>query len=333
MKAIVCEKYGPPEAFQLKEVDTPTPTDDEVLVKIHAASLNSIDWQISGGKSLFLRLLSGGLLKPRQKHRIIGDDIAGRVEAVGRNVKQFQPGDEVFGICNYGAFAEYTCVTEDNLGQLFALKPANISFEEAAAVPTAAISALLALLDNGQIQSGEKVLINGASGGVGTFAIQIAKYYGAEVTGVCSTSKLDKVRSIGADHVIDYTQEDFTKSGQCYDLILDVAAYRSILNYKRVLNPEGIYVCTGGSMGKYFQAAFLGPLISMRGNKKLGSGGMAQPNHEDFIFLKELLEAGKVVPVIDRRYALSKFVEAIRYYGEGHARGKVVITVEHNNKT
>ncbi len=332
MKAIVYEKYGPPEEiFRLEEVATPTPKDDEILIKIHAASLNSIDWQISGGKSKFLRLLSGGILKPRQKHKILGDDIAGRVEAVGRNVTQFQPGDEVFGICNYGAFAEYTCVTEDKLRQFFAPKPANISFEKAAAAPTAAISALLGLRDNGQIKSGEKVLINGASGGVGTFAIQIAKYYGAQVTGVCSTSKMDMVLSIGADHVIDYKHEDFTKSGQQYDLILDVAAYRSIFNYKRVLNPEGIYVCTGGSIGKFFQAALLGPLISMRGSKKIGSGGMAQPKHEDFIFLKELLESGKVVPVIDRRYPLSEFVEAIQYYGEGHARGKVVITVDHNN--
>ena len=332
MKASVYQKYGPPEeVFRLEEVDTPTPTEDEVLVNIHAASLNSIDWEISGGKSKFLRLLSGGIRKPRQKHKILGDDIAGRVEAVGRNVTQFQPGDEVFGICNYGAFAEYTCVTEDNMVQFFAQKPANISFEEAAATPTAAISALLALRDNGQIQSGEKVLINGASGGVGTFAIQIAKHYDAEVTGVCSTSKMDMVRSIGADHVISYEEDDFTKSEQCYDLILDVAAYRSIFNYKRVLNPEGIYVCTGGSMGKFFQAALLGPLISIRGSKKIGSGGMAQPNHEDFLFLKELLETGKVVPVIDKRFPLSEFVEAIRYYGEGHAQGKVVITVEHNN--
>ncbi len=329
MKAIVYQKYGAPEeVFQLEEVDTPTPADDEVLIKIHAASLNSIDWEISGGKSWFLRLLSGGILKPRQKHKILGDDIAGRIEAVGRNVKQFKPGDEVFGICNYGAFAEYTCVTEDNLVKFFAPKPANISFEEVAAAPTAAISALLGLRDNGKIKSGDKVLINGGSGGVGTFAIQIAKNYGAEVTAVCSKSKMDMVSSIGAEHVINYEEEDFTKSGQCYDLILDVAAYRSVFNFKRVLNPEGIYVCTGGSMGKFFQAALLGPLISMRGNKKLGSGGMAQPTHEDFVFLKELLETGKVVPVIDRRYPLSEFVEAIRYYGEGHARGKVVITVD-----
>jgi len=332
VKAIVYEKYGPPEVFQLKEVDTPTPKDDEVLIKIHAASLNAIDWEISNGKSLFLRLLSRGLLKPRQKNKIIGDDIAGRIETVGKNVNQFQPGDEVFGICNYGAFAEYTCVTEDNLVQHFASKPVNISFEEASAVPTAAISALLGLRDNGQIQSGEKVLINGASGGVGMFAIQIAKNYGAEVTGVCSTSKLDFVLSIGADHAIDYKHEDFTKSGERYDLILDVAAFRSVLNYKRVLHPKGRYVCTGGSMGKFFQAALLGPLISIRGNKKLGSGGMAQPTDEDFNFLKELLEAGKVVPVIDRTYPLNEFVEAIRYYGEGHVQGKVVITVINSNQ-
>jgi len=326
MKAIVHTKYGPPDVLQLKEVDKPTPKEDEVLVKVHAASVNYIDWQVLRGESFFLRLTTGGLLKP--KHKILGDDIAGRVEAVGPNVKQFQPGDEVFGISDFDAFAEYVCVPENAL----ALKPVSMTFEEAAAIPEAAIPALQGLRDHGQIQPRQKVLINGASGGVGTFAVQIAKSFGAVVTGVCSTRKLDMVRSIGADHVIDYTREDFTKSGQRYDLILANAGDRSIFDYKRALTPEGIYVCTGGSLAQYFQATLLGPLISMTGSKKLGSM-FAKPNQKDYVFLIELFEAGKVVPVIDRRYPLSEVAEALRYYGEGHARGKVVITVDPNNKT
>jgi len=325
LKAIVCSKYGtPPEVLQLKEVDTPIPEDDEILVKIHAASLNAGDLVMLKGKSLMIRLMNG-LRKP--KYKIIGDDIAGTVESVGSNVTMFQPGDEVFGISNFGAFAEYVCVPEDKFFEWSALKPANISFEEAATIPMAAATALKGLRDKGQIQTGQRVLINGASGGVGTFAVQIAKNFGANVTGVCSTGKMDMVRSIGADHVIDYTQEDFTRSGKQYDLILDVAAYRSIFNYKRVLSSKGIYVCTGGSMGKWIQAMFLGPLISIRGSKKLGSAGIAQPNHEDFLYLKELLETSKVVPVIDRSYPLVEIVEAFKYLEEGHARGKVVITM------
>ncbi len=323
MKAIVYEKYGPPEVLQLKEVEKPIPNEDEALVEVHAASVNYIDWQLLGGESFFLRLLNG-LLKP--KHEILGDDIAGRIEAVGGNVKEFQPGDEVFGISDFGAFAEYSCVNKNYLG----LKPADISFESAATVPYAGSTALFGLREKGQIESRQKVLINGASGGVGTFAVQIAKSFGAEVTGVCSTSKMEMVRSIGADHVIDYTQEDFTKSGQYYDLIFDVAAHRSIFDYRRALSPEGIYVFVGGSLAGFFQAMILGPLISMTGNKKLGSLGWAKPNKEDFAFMKELLEAGKVVPVIDRRYPLSDVPEALRYYGEGRAHGKVVITVKQN---
>jgi NADPH:quinone reductase-like Zn-dependent oxidoreductase len=326
MKAIVYEEYGTPEVLQLKAVAKPTPKHDEVLVKVHAASVNYIDWQVLRGESFLLRLMNG-LLKP--KHKILGDDVAGRIEAVGANIKQFQPGDEVFGISDFDAFAEYSCVKEDYLG----LKPANISFEEAAAVPETASTALLGLRVNGQIQPGQKVLINGASGGVGTFAVQIAKYFGAEVTGVCSTSKLDILGSIGADHVVDYTQEDFTKSGQRYDLIFDVAAYRSIFDYRRALAPEGVYIFAGGSMAGFFQAMLLGPLISMIGNKKLDSLGWAKPNQKDFAFLTDLLETGKIVPVIDRCYPLSEVPDALRYYGGGHARGKVVITVEHNSKT
>ncbi|MHA2111175.1 MAG: NAD(P)-dependent alcohol dehydrogenase [Candidatus Hodarchaeales archaeon] len=327
MKAMVHEKYGPPEVLQLKEVEKPVPKDNEVLVRIHAAAVNAIDPLIVRGKPFYLRITSGGFLKPKRKHQILGDDIAGQVEAVGKNVKKFQPGDEVFGISNWGGFAEYRCVPEDSL----VLKPSIISFEEAAAVPIAAIAALQGLRNKRLIQPGQKVLIVGASGGVGTFAVQIAKYYGAEVTGVCSTNKIDMVRSIGADHVIDYKKEDFTKNGQLYDLILGVSAHRSIFDFKRALNPKGIYVCIGGSGGRFFQAMLLGPLISLFGNKKLGSM-LPIPNQDDLIFLKELLETRKVVPVIDKRYPLSKAAEAIRYLGEGRAQGKIVISIQQNNK-
>jgi len=323
MKAIVYTEYGPPDVLQLKEVEEPTPKDNEVLVKVHAASVNYPDWACVRGKPFMVRLMGSGLLKP--KHKILGADIAGRVEAVGRNVKQFQPGDEVFGdkgAWGFGGFAEYVSVPESTL----ALKPANISFEEAAAVPTAAVVALQGLRDKGQIQPGQKVLINGASGGIGTFAVQIAKSFGAEVTGVCSTRNLDMVRSIGADQVIDYTQEDFTKNEQRYDLILAAAGYRSIFDYKRALSPKGIYVTTGGSLAQTFQAMLLGPWISMTGSKKMGNL-MQRHNQKDLVFMKELLEAGKVRPVIDRRYPLSEVAEALRYYGEGHSQGKVVITM------
>jgi len=323
MKAIVYTKYGPPDVLQLKEVEKPTPKDDEVLVKVHAASVNDWDWGLLRGKPFVNRLVVSGLLKPKIK--TIGCDIAGQVEAVGRNVKQFQPGDEVFGDisgCGFGGFAEYVCVPENVL----ALKPASMTFEEAAAVPQAAILALQGLRGKRQIQPGQKVLINGAGGGAGTFAVQIAKSFGAEVTGVDSTRKLDIMRSVGANHVIDYTKEDFTKSGQRYDLILDMAAYHSIFDYKRALSPKGIYVMVGGSMALMFQVLFLGSLISMTTSKKMGI--LAHKPNKDLAFMKELLEAGKVVPVIDRRYPLSEVPEALRYFGEGHARGKLVITLE-----
>ena len=319
MKAIVYEKYGPTEVLHLKEVEKPTPKEDEVLVKVHAASVNYGDLPVLRGEPL-QRLIGGGLLKP--KHEILGDDVAGRVEAIGVNVKQFQPGDEVFGISVFGAFAEYVCADEKYL----ALKPASMTFEQAAAIPFAGITALQGLRDKRQIQLGDNVLINGASGGVGTFAVQIAKSFGAEVTGVCSTRKLDMVRSIGADHVVDYTQEDFTQKKQQYDLILAIGGYRSIFDYKRALRPEGIYVCIGGSMAQYFQALLLGPLISMTGSRKMGVV-MPKPNQKDYVFLIELFEAGKVIPAIDRRYPLSEVPEALRYLGDGHARGKVVISV------
>jgi len=327
MKAIVCTKYGPPEVLQLKEVEKPTPKYNEVLVKVHAASVNAADWHTMRADPWFLRLMGGGFLKP--KNKILGFDIAGRIETVGKNVERFQPSDDVIGVCDMGGFAEYACTRENAL----VLKPAGMTFEKAAAVPVAAITALQGLRDKGQIQSGQKVLINGASGGVGTFAVQIAKSFGAEVTAVCSTRNLDMVRSIGADQVIDYTQEDFTKSGRRYDLILAANGYHSIFDYKRALSPGGIYVVAGGSMAQFFQAMLLGPWISMTGSKKMGSMEIAKPNQKDLVFLSELLEAGKVVPVIDRSYPLSEVAEAIRYLEEKHARGKVVITVEHNNKT
>jgi NADPH:quinone reductase-like Zn-dependent oxidoreductase len=280
------------------------------------------------GKPFLVRLWTG-FLKP--KYKIPGGDIAGQVEAVGKNVKQFQADDEVFGDlseCGFGGFAEYVSVPENAL----APKPVNMTFEEAAAVPQAALVALQGLRDKGQIQTGQKVLIYGASGGIGTFAVQIAKSFGAEVTGVCSTRNLDMVRSIGADHVIDYTQEDFTQNEQRYDLILATAGYRSIFDYKRALSPRGIYVATGGStMAQIFQAMLLGPLISMTGSKKLGNLHH-RINQKDLVFMKELIEAGKVKPVIDRRYTLSEAAEALRYYGEGHAQGKVVIIVKQNKK-
>ena len=323
MKAIVYTKYGSPDVLQLKEIEKPTAKDDEVLVRVHAASINSWDWDLLRGRP-FVNRLGGGLLKPK-RIKILGCDIAGRVEAVGRNVKQFQPGDEVFGDisgCGWGGFAEYVCAREDAL----ALKPSRMTFEEAAAVPQAAVLALQSLRDKGQIQPGQRVLINGAGGGVGTFAVQIAKSFGAEVTGVDSASKLDMLLSIGADHVIDYAQEDFTKNGQRYDLIIDVVAHRSIFDYKRALNPSGIFVAIGGSTARILQVVSLGPFISMTGSKKMGLL-LLKPN-EGLAFMIELFEAGKVVPIIDRCYPLSEVSEAFRYFGEGRAKGKVVITVQ-----
>jgi NADPH:quinone reductase-like Zn-dependent oxidoreductase len=328
VKAIVCSKYGSPDVLEFKEVEKPTPKDDEALVKIHATSLNAADLEVLRG--VFVVRIAA----PRKPmYKILGSDVAGRIEAVGVNVKEFKPGDEIWGDLSfpygYSTFAEYVCIPERALR----LKPASMTFEEAAATPTAAVVALQNLLVKKPIQPGQKVLINGAGGGVGTFAVQIAKYYGAEVTGVDSTRKLDMLRSIGADHVIDYTQEDFTKSRQLYDLILDVVAYRSIFAYKRALGPEGIFVFVGGSTAAIFQSFTLGPLISRMGSQKMGLG-MWEPNRkEDLDLLTELFEAGKVVPVIDRRYPLSEVPEALRYLEEEPQLGKIVITVANNNKT
>jgi NADPH:quinone reductase-like Zn-dependent oxidoreductase len=322
MKAIVYTEYGPPDVLQLKEVEKPVPKDDEVQVKVIAASVNSADATMSRGEPFMARLWSG-FLKP--KYQILGSDIAGRVEVVGKNAKQFQPGDEIFGdiaACGWGGFAEYASVPETAL----ALKPTNLTFEEAAAVPQAAVVALQGLRDKRRIQPGQKVLINGASGGIGSFAVQIAKSFGAEVTGVCSTRNLDMVRSIGADHVIDYTQEDFTQSGQRYDLIFTVVGYHSIFDYRRALSPNGIYVGSTNATALIFQVLLLGPFISMTSDKKMVNL-MAKESQEDLVYLNELLETGKVAPVIDRRYPLSEVAEAVRYYGKGHSQGKVVITV------
>ena len=328
MKAITYTAYGPPDVLQITEVAKPTPKDDEVLIRIRAASINPLDWHFMRGSPYLMRIASG-LRKPKETR--LGVDVAGHVEAVGKNVTQFQPGDAVFGVCR-GAFAEYRCAAENKL----VLKPANLTFEQAAAVPVAAISALQGLRDKGQIQRGQKVLINGAAGGVGTFAVQIAKSFGAEVTGVCSTRNLDLVRSIGAHHAIDYMQEDFTKSGLRYDLILDTVGNHSLADCRRALTAAGTLVLIGGPN----KGRWLGPLtgllkavaLSRFVSQKLRPL-LAHSNKDDLIVLWELLAAGKVTPVIDRSYALSDVPEAIRYLEAGHASGKVVITMEHRSET
>ena len=324
MKAAFYTGYGPPEVVQIAEVEKPVPKDDEVLIKVRAASVNPLDWHFMRGTPYLVRLMSG-LRKP--KDRRLGVDVAGQVEAVGGNVTQFKPGDEVFGSCR-GAFAEYACASQSALVR----KPGNVTFEQAASVPVAAFTALQGLRDQGKIQPGQKVLINGAAGGVGTFAVQLAKSFGAEVTGVCSTRNVDMVRSIGADRVIDYTREDFTKMGQRYDLFFDGVGNHSLLACRRVLNPKRTYVPFGGTAGKWM----IGPLaraiaalvLSWFVNQKLVIFFLARTNQEDLTVMCELMAARKVTPVIDRRYRLSEVPEAIRYLETGHARGKVVITLE-----
>lgn len=325
MQAIVYHTYGSPDVLKLEEVQKPTPKNNEILVKIHAAATAAGDWHLLRADPFLVRLMYG-LLTP--KYKILGADVAGRVEAVGRSVTQFQPGDEVYGdlsLCGFGAFAEYVAAPES----AFALKPTNLTFEEAAAVPVSAVTALLGLRE-GNIQAGQKVLINGASGGVGTFAVQIAKAFGAEVTAVCSTSKVELVRALGADHVIDYTKEDFTKNGQRYDLILAANGYQPLSAYQRALTPQGRYVMTGGATAQMFEAMLLGSWRSKQGGQKLGNI-LVKPSQKDLQFMKELIEAGKVTPVIDRRYSLSGVPDAIRYVEAGHAKGKVVITVAQND--
>jgi NADPH:quinone reductase-like Zn-dependent oxidoreductase len=343
MKAAVYTRYGPPDVVQIKDVEKPVPKDNEVLIKVRAASVNALDGGLMRGKPYSGRFVTG-LSKPKDTRP--GRDVAGQVEAVGRNVMQFKPGDEVFGSCIsdpqdsgvavwihcHGAFAEYTCAPES----ILVMKPDNVTFEQAASVPIVAFAALQGLRDKGHIQPGQKVLINGAAGGVGTFAVQIAKWFGAEVTGVCSTRNVDMVRSIGADHVIDYTQEDFTKSGQRYDLFFDCIVNHSLSACRRVLNPKGIYIGVGsrdsrwtiGVLSRPIEALVLSPFVS----QKLVTC-LARPNKEDLTVMYELMKAEKVIPVIDRLYRLSEVPEAIRYLGERHARGKVVITIEQNNNT
>jgi NADPH:quinone reductase-like Zn-dependent oxidoreductase len=321
MKAIVCTQYGPPDVLQFTEAAKPIPKDNEVLIKIHTASVNPVDRIFRA--PYVVRILTG-LRKPRDAR--VGRDMAGQIEDVGKNITRFKSGDEVFGVCR-GAFAEYGCAIEDKLS----LKPANISFEEAASVPVAALTALQGLRDKGQIQPGQKVLVDGASGGVGTFAVQIAKAFGAEVTAVCSIKKMDTARSIGADHVIDYAQQDFTKRGQRYDLILAANAYHSIFAYRRALGPRGIYVMAAGGGVQILQGMLLGPLLSLLGSKKMRFF-IANINQKDLGLLKDLLETGKVVPVIDRRYPLSRVAEALSYLEGKHAKGKIVLTAEHGNE-
>jgi NADPH:quinone reductase-like Zn-dependent oxidoreductase len=319
LKAIVYTKYGGPEVLQVKEVEKPYPKDDEVLVKVYAVSIN--DWDIGLLKGDVINRLIYGLFKPKKK--ILGSDVAGRIEVVGKNVKQFQAGDEVYGDLSgkWGGFAEYVCASDRAL----ALKPANMSFIEAAAIPQAAMLAVQGLIDKGKIQPGQKLLINGAGGGVGTFAVQIAKLYGVEVTGVDSSEKLDMLRSIGFDYVIDYNREDFTKNGQRYDLILDVKTNRSIFDYARALSPNGIYVTIGGSLMRIFQALYLGPWISMGRKKRIRIVAL-KPN-KDLVYINELFEAGKIKPVIDGPYKLDEGPEAFRLFDQANHKGKVVIVI------
>ncbi len=324
MKAIVRSRYGPPDVLQLREIPTPLPADNEVLIKICAAAVNPLDlFQLRGAP--LLRSLPG-LRSP--KIRVLGCDIAGRVEAVGKDVRQFKPGDAVFGVTGFsgGGFAEYACSLEERLAPM----PANCSFEEAAALPVAAITALQGLRDKGRIQHGQKVLVEGASGGVGTFALQIAKSFGAEVTAVCSTRNLERARALGADHVIDYTREDFTKSGQRYDLILGANAHHSIFACRRALSQNGTYVVVGGGIPQIFQGILLAGLLSRLGSKK-SCFFIAKIIQKDLVFLKDLMESGKIVSVIDRRFPLSETAEALRCLEQRHAQGKIIVTVEHSS--
>jgi len=322
MKAIVYEKYGPPDVLQLKEIEKPVPKENEVLIKARAASITFGDLAAVKGEPFMVRFTLG-LREP--KYKTPGKDVAGKVEAVGTNIKEFKVGDAVFGDlseCGWGAFAEYVSVPENAIVH----KPANSSFEEAAAVPESAVVALQGLRDLGHIQPEQKVLIYGASGGIGTFAVQIAKSFGTHVTGVCSTRNLELVRSLDADLVIDYTKEDFSQSGQQYDLILATAGYRSLFDYKRALAPGGRYVATGGEMAQIFQPMLLGPWLSTDGRKMTNLA--MKPNKNDLAFVKDLIEDGKLKPVIDKSFLLKELPDALRYYGQGRSRGKVVVTMD-----
>jgi NADPH:quinone reductase-like Zn-dependent oxidoreductase len=322
MQAIVYHEYGSPDVLRLEEVEKPTPKDDEILIKIHAVSVNRSDWEGLVGKPLYARM--GGLRKP--SNHILGSDIAGRVEVAGKDHSDFQPGDEVFGeLAEYhGGFAEYVC----SRGKILARKPATMTFETASAIPQAGVIALQGIRDKAHIQPGQRVLVNGAGGGGGTFAIQLAKSYGAEVTAVDNTGKLDFMRSLGADHVIDYTREDFTKTGQQYDFILDLIAYRSAFAYARALKRNGSYFAVGGSVATFLQFLFFGPWIRRASGKNVRLL-VVERNRKDLEYITELCSTGKVTPVIDKLFPLRETPEALRYMGEGHAKGKVVITVGH----
>jgi NADPH:quinone reductase-like Zn-dependent oxidoreductase len=329
MKAAVYTRYGPPDVVQIRDVEKPVPKDNEVLIRVRAASVNPLDWHFMRGTPYLVRLMAG-LHKPKDTR--LGVDVAGQVEAVGNNVTEFKPGDDVFGSCR-GAFAEYACAAETAL----VMKPDNVTFEEAAAVPVAAYTALQGFRDKGHIQPGQKVLINGAAGGVGTFAVQIAKSFGTDVTGVCSTRNVEVVRSIGADPVVDYTRQDFTKSGPRYDIFFDAVGNHSLFACRRILNPKGIYIPVGGTTDRWM----IGPLaraltalvLSWFVSQQLVPFFVAQSSKADLTLMHELIEAGKVTPVIDRRYSLNELPAAIRYLEAGHARGKVVITFEHEKKS
>jgi NADPH:quinone reductase-like Zn-dependent oxidoreductase len=323
MKAAVHTNYGPPDVVHVTDVEKPVPKDQEVSIAVRAASVNPLDWHFMRGLPYLVRI-QAGLLRPTDTR--LGVDVAGQVEAVGRSVTQFKPGDEVFGYCR-GALAEYACTSESSL----VIKPDNVTFDQAASAPLAAFTALQGLRDKGRIQSGQTVLINGAAGGVGTFAVQIAKWFGANVTGVCSTRNVEMVRSIGADHVVDYTQQDFTRGTQRYDLILDCVGSHSLSACRRVLRPRGIYVVVGGPTGRWMiglLARLTTALVLSRFVSQTMVMVMARGSKEDLIIMHDLMKAGEVTPVIDKRYRLSEVSEAIRYLEQGHARGKVVVTLE-----
>jgi NADPH:quinone reductase-like Zn-dependent oxidoreductase len=321
MKAVVYARYGPPEVLRLDDIERPRPSRNQVLIKVRAVSVNASDWETLRGKPLYARI--GGPVRPR--FTILGSDVAGRVEAIGPAVTRFRPGDEVFGdnLALMGGFAEYVCARE----QALAAKPAGLSFEEAAAIPQAGVIALQGIRRKGRVQPGQKVLVNGAGGGAGMFAVQLAKLAGAQVTGVDNAGKLDFVRSLGADQVVDYTRTDFTRTGEQYDLVLDLAAHRSVFGYRRALAANGRYLCVGGSVPTLLQVLLVGPLIGGKAGKKIRLLAV-QPNPQDLVTVAGLCQAGTIVPVIDRLFSLSEVPQALRYLGEGRAKGKLVITVD-----
>jgi NADPH:quinone reductase-like Zn-dependent oxidoreductase len=321
MKAVVYARYGPPEVLRLDDIERPRPSDGQVLIRVRAVSVNASDWETLRGKPLYARI--GGPVRPR--FRILGSDVAGRVEAIGPAVSRFRPGDEVFGdnLALMGGFAEYVCARE----QALAAKPAGLSFEEAAAIPQAGVLALQGIRRKGRVHPGQKVLVNGAGGGAGMFAVQLAKLAGAQVTGVDNAGKLDFVRSLGADQVVDYARTDFTRTGEQYDLVLDLAAHRSAFDYGRALAANGRYLYVGGSVPTLLQVLLVGPLIGREAGKKIRLLAV-QPNPQDLVTVAELCQAGTIVPVIDRRFSLSEVPHALRYLGEGRAKGKLVITVD-----